>query len=247
MKFRFVLFIILTNAYLVNSQVYNTNDSLTRRCQFLIQAGATYKTFFGQKYIEHPINYSNAGKKSQFEGFTKIPSFGFEGGGIMEVKVTNVLTFTTGILFAFSKDIYEGNIDTVLKYGTSTSIHHVVKYNYSYYDLNIPAKVSLRLKDWILSAGIEVPIITFRTTKYTYYPVSNPYSIYNDELTGKKVKDIKIFRTFFPVLQCSYKWKIKDCLILPYIEIAFGTKSSVFIQPGIIFPLEGNDFSVFNR
>ena len=226
--------IILLNLVLIpwiaNCQHSVPSDSTNRKCRFSIIAAAAYKSYFGSRYIDYPTNRSTNGENDRFDGFTKIPAFGFRAGFTMNTRIYRHLSFTTGMLCALRKEVYEGNQDTVMKYGTATSAHLILKYDYSYYDIDLPVLVTYRFKRWTLSGGINLPLVSFIKASYTYIPTTS------DDLGGKKVNDFKIFRTVFPTLQVSYSIKIKKVTIEPYLGIEIGERSSVCLQGGIGLP-----------
>jgi hypothetical protein len=225
-----ILLPFLLIPWCANSQQTDQTDS-GRKCEFSITAAFTYKTYFRNRYLDHPISYSNTGQAHQFDGFTKIPTFGFRTGVLMNKRLYRHVSFVTGLIFTYRKEIYQGNPDTVLKYGSPTSLHLILKYNYSFNDVDLPIMVTYRYKKLIFSAGINIPLISFITARYTYIPTPG------DDLEGKKINDFKIFRTLFPTIQVSYTCMVKKFSIDPYLGFEFGTKSSIYLQAGFILPL----------
>jgi hypothetical protein len=228
-----ILIVLIINLTLISyCQELQSVNNPELKIAFSIKAGFIYKNYFGNRYIEHPVNNSNQWKKHQFDGFTKIPSAGFQGGGLMNCRIVKQFYFTTGILFSFRKDIYEGDHDTILKYGRVASSHYIEKYDYSYYNLEIPVLLLYRLKKADIFVGIDLPLLSFRTAKYTYIPEPD------NDLTGKKVNELELFKTIFPTIQMSYQCEVGKVLFKPFLGIEFGIKKSFSVQGGIIFPVQ---------
>ena len=229
-----IIYIVLLILLQIHSYSQDKKDliSLGYNHYFSIKAGFLYKNFFGSKYIElRPTTPTTTGKQYQYDGFTKIPTIGFQGGILFSIKIYRPIYFSTGLQLSFRKDIYKGNPDSVLKYPPPASIHYIVKYNYLYYNIEIPFLLSYKIKNWEIYLGINLPLVLFRTAKYSYIPVSN------DSLTEKKVTETQYIKTFFTCFQINYNWIIKDYQLNTYLGFEIGNKSSYFINCGIIIPI----------
>ena len=205
--------------------------------QFSVQAGGFYKNFFDNGYI-YPTTYKSGDKfeDHQYERFTKIPTFGFKTGLLINVKFAKRWFFSSGLIYCFRKDIFENNIDTVSKYYSSSirDIHGTVKYDYTYNNFELPLMVLFKWKSLNFYAGVYFPVLCFKNATYTYvinqYPQNPPY------ITSEKtLKSIELPLKIYPSFQISYVFKIKKNSVEPYLGIDFGEKKSFYIQGGIIF------------
>lgn len=209
---------------------------------FSIQAGACYKTFLGSKYIEPTqYNYGDEFTEHQYERFKKTPTFGFNAGILFTYRFNNQCGITSGLLYFLRKDIFENNQDTVIKYGNGSSmrdIHNVLKYNYSYNNLELPLLFQYSVKKITLYIGCYFALITYKKATYTYvvnrYP-SNPQWITSDKTISGFEKLFKLFPTF----QVSYEIAIENIKLNPYLAFCYDIKNKkdFYTQIGINMPL----------
>lgn len=217
-------------------------DSIRRntekKTQFSLLVGGYYKFFLGKRYIDPtPSNSGEKFQDHQYDRFTQYPAWGYKVGFLLSYKIKKRWYLITGLVFCNRKIIYENNQDTVIKYGNSSSIRDIdnlIKYEYSYNNIELPFILSYKIKRLNLYAGVYIPALTFYNATYTY--VINQYP--QDPSWGtsqKTIKCVEIPLMIFPTLQISYNFKIKRLLFSPYLGIDFGSKKSVYFQSGIIF------------
>ncbi len=233
-----IIFIFLFLFSYLTCLSQDTLKHFEKKYQFSIQAGGYYKYFICERYID-PTTYKKGDKfkEHQYDRFIKIPTYGFKTGLLIDIKFAKHWYFSSGLLFCFRKDVFENNIDTVIKYYNSSTIrniHNTVKYDYSYNNIELPLMILFKWKRINFYAGVYLPVLTFCKSTYTYvvnqFPQNPPW------ITSKKIiKSIEIPLKIYPSYQISYAFKIKKHSLAPYLGFDFGAKKSFYIQGGIIF------------
>lgn len=228
--------------FLIGSNGYGQETSFVRgnakNIQFNTKIGLTYQGFIGGSYIKRekdnrePYNP----EKDQYDGFTKKATLGFQVGIIADFRIHKNLHLSTGFLFAQRKSIFEGDRDSVLTYGTPTSIHDIVKYEYQYNNIEFPILFTLKLKKLGLHAGVNLILVSFYKSIYSYIP--NPHTL-NDK-TEKTLGSIELSNTIYPTLQMSYNLKVKKIAVNPFLGIDIGKNKSLYFQGGIMIPITYN-------
>jgi hypothetical protein len=131
------------------------------------------------------------------------------------------------------KDVYKGDYDTVMKHHTHTSIHNIIRYDYSLHNLEVPVLFSYSIKKVTLSIGVNLALLTIRRAHYSYIPDTN----INNGVDSKTLTGLEFPKKIFPTFLISYETRIKDFSLSPFLGMEFGSKNSYFIQGGIIVPL----------
>jgi len=234
------LFLITAVAYGQDSLIGHKPN----RLQICIKAGASYKFFFGKRYIE-PTTYGPSSRTftdHQYERFTKTPSFGFQGGALFMVRLFGNWSVSTGVLFCTRKDIFKTSQDTVIRYGNGSDIHdihNVLEYDYSYHNFEVPLLLSFDLKRFCFYGGVNFQLLTYYKATYTYLLTQGNYYPYpvSWETSQKTLRDVEWICTVVPTLQVSYAIYIKKFVMKPYLGIDFSTLNSFYLHGGVIFPL----------
>ena len=229
MKIHYIILLISLisfTSYCQDSSIVKNNFTLNSKL------GLTYQGFLREvsRYKHH---YPTNSSETQYGGFTREATPGFRIGIIADFKIHKTFHLSTGLVFAQRKEIYQGNRDSVLYYGTQTSIHNIVKYEYDFNNLEIPILFSLKLRKLSLQAGVNLILVSFYKAHYSYIP--NP-NISNDK-TFKTIKNTELSKTIYPTLQASYNLQIKRFEFSPFIGLDFALNKSLYFQGGIIIPL----------
>jgi hypothetical protein len=138
-----------------------------------------------------------------------------------------------GLVYYLRKDVYKGDYDTVMKHHTPTSIHNIIKYDYSLHNIEIPVLFSYKLKKFNLSLGVNLALLTFDRARYSYIPDPN----INNGVDSKTLTGMEFPKKIFPTALVSYDLKIRNLAFSPFLGIEFGSKNAFYLQGGIIFPL----------
>lgn len=234
MKQIILIFFLIALHLLSYSQDTIKENVTQNKSQLLVKLGGSYKSFIGNKYIERQKNVNNNYQLHQYEGFTKVPTFGYQAGVVWSYKLSKTFHMALGLSYYLRKETYQGNRDTVLKYHTPTSIHDILKYEYSYNDIELPILFSLNFKKINFYLGVYIPLVTFYKAVYTYIPNST------DDITSKTITSIELSKNIFPTFQISYNLKIKKYLFNPFLGIDFDFKENIYYQGGIIVPITNN-------
>jgi hypothetical protein len=234
MKKTVIIFFLFLFHFTSFSQDTLRNEVFKKKHPFSIRTGVSYKNFFGKKYIEIEPDYLYPRDEStHYDGFTKIPTIGFQAGILWTCTIYRNLHFSLGLFYYLRKDVYEGNTDTVMKYHTPSSIHKIIKYDYSFHNIELPVLLSYKLKKFNLSIGVNLALLNFDKARYSYIPDTN----INNGVDSKTLTSIELPLKVFPTFQISYDLKINDFLISPFLGIEIGSKNAYYIQGGIIVPL----------
>ena len=59
-----------------------TNDKSEKKYQICFKAGGTYQNFIGSNYIVRNYENSSDYQLHQYDGFTKVPTLGFQAGSL---------------------------------------------------------------------------------------------------------------------------------------------------------------------
>lgn len=207
--------------------------------QTAIKGGIYFKSFFGKKYISPtPISLDDKESEHQFDGFTKVPTFGSEIGIMVSYKVAKYWQLSSGLLYFNRKDIFESNIDTVYKYHYSggTPFNSITKYEYVMQNFEIPIMIIFKTSMFYFQAGVNIPILSFKRATYTYMVNLAPNYI-TWGTTQKVIESIEVQFKVFPSLQVSYDLKINSYSVYPFIAIDFGSMRSYYLQGGLIIPI----------
>lgn len=229
-----------------------------------IEAGGSFKGFFGHRYIEPTYSgYNDLFIQHQYEGFTKMPAFGFGVGIRFAFRLSSHLRLSTGLSYYFRKTIYEKSQDEVIAQSYKTGMKHirnVFKYNYSFNNLEMPILLQYKINKINIYGGISISILSYRGAAYSYMIYLSGENPYWD--TSRKI--IAGFETSFkiyPSLKVSYDIRINKTLIQPFLGLEiyeinlkeiysniFQSESQVssnipmiencfYLQVGVIFPL----------
>jgi hypothetical protein len=197
-----------------------------KKFQVSFTARACFKGFFGSGYVE-PTSYSyySYGESfldHQYDRFTKRPAFGFGAGVLFSLRLSKHWRIATGLTYAFRKTIYERNKDTVIRYSgpaTQHNIQNVIKYNYTYNNIELPFQVQFKIRKTTFYGGISLSVLSYRNATYTYLMKKNPdLSWYTSQ---KTLQEFETTFRIYPSFQISYDCKIKNVLIKPFIGIEF--------------------------
>jgi len=233
MKHKPIALLLILLPFMVYSQNYRANEPTAKpENTFSLKLGGSYKTFVGNTYIERTGDTKNP----QYEGFTKIPTSGFQIGVLWSHELHKNLHLSLGLAYFLRTDIYQGDCDTVLKYGTPTSIHDILKYEYYYNNIELPILLSYNLKKINFHIGVNLAFLTFYKAVYTYIPNQNAF---NDK-TSKTINSFELAKDIFPTFQISYNAKYKRYSFKPFFGIDIGRGNSVYLQLGLIVPITGN-------
>ncbi len=233
MKKMLFIFCVILIPFSSFSQDTIKNDLSRKKSHFSIRAGIGYKNFFGKKYIEIVSSIPSDYEKHQYDGFTKTPTISFQAGILWTCTIYRNLHFSLGLVYYLRKDVYKGDYDTVMKHHTQTSIHNIIKYNYSLHNIEIPVLFSYKLKKFNLSLGVNFALLTFDRAHYSYIPDPN----INNGVDSKTLMSLEFPKKIFPTFLISYDTGIKDFSLSPFLGIEFGSRNAYFIQGGIIVPL----------
>jgi hypothetical protein len=211
-------------------QTRESENKFFDKFQISVKAGLLYKNYFGSKVISQNAYYSD-NVYYKYNGFSKVPTVGFQAGIEIKYKFLKYLTLSSGAIFVQRKECYEGNYETVLLNGSPLSIHKIIKYNYSNYSLEIPVMVGLTIKHLSFSFGVNFPALIYSVARYTYIPDSASL------LTGKTIDNYLKPTHVYPVFQASYDFPIGRFLLSPNFEFELGEMKSVYLQVGAIVSL----------
>jgi hypothetical protein len=280
MKNPCIIILLLFYACLSFSQDTVKKSSEKKHFYSLI-AGCGYYGDFGGKKQTNPIHVLNAlAESGQYRGFAKVPTLGVYAGGEWNYKISDKLRFSLSLLYYLRRDVFEGDYDTVLKYHAVVNynsyynmINNVIKYNYTYLNLELPLMMDYKIRKCNLRGGIHLPIITHYKTTYTYllYPhplTYPPYFLGSDHTTQKTITGFKMPLIVYPSLQISYALKVKKTLIRPFFGVDFygisfkdfyfhvytspnlnieshgiKTEKCFFLHGGIIYDIKKNKFT----
>jgi hypothetical protein len=222
-----------------------TNPVDVKKMQFVIRAGAHYKTFLGNKYIEPtPYGYADEYSKHQYERFTKIPTWGFSTGLLVTYRLNEHWGLTSGLQYFLKKDVFENNQDTVIKYGNGSyirDIHNTLKYDYTYHNIEVPLLFQYSAKKITFYAGCYFALITYKKATYTYVINQLPQTPQWTS-SSKTISGWEIPLKFFPTIQASYEVQLKKIKFSPYIAFYYAVKNQndIYTQLGINFPIVKN-------
>ncbi len=225
--------IIFTALISFGGYCQDTTSINERKIQFNAKIGITYEGVVGNRYIKRS---KDSPEKDQYDGFTKKSTLGFQAGIVADFKIHKKLHISAGLIFAQRKSIYEGDRDSVLRYGTPTSIHKIVKYEYLYNNIELPILFSFKFKKINLHTGINLILVSFYEANYSYIP--SPFNV-NDK-TKKTIKSTELSNRIYPTFQISYNLKVKKVVLNPFLGIDIGKNRSLYFQSGINIPLEHN-------
>ncbi len=216
--------------------------NISKKIQFSIQIGAHYKTFIDSKYIEpKPYNSGDGFIEHQYERFNKVPTFGYNAGLLLSFQLSKHWGITSGILYFLRNDIFENNLDTVIKYGrnsTTRDIRNAFKYDYSHNNIELPIMLKYSVKKVTFHTGCNVSLISYKKATYSY--VVNQFPNNPEWITSNKtIAEFEMPFKIFPTFQASYDMKIKNVKLNPYVACYYELKNQndFYIQIGIIFPL----------
>jgi hypothetical protein len=231
----------LLSAFLISLQGYSQETvpihKSEKKIQFNAKAGVSYQGFIGNSYIERKEDLQSFNsKEDQYDGFTKKPTLGFQLGFFVDFKLNKKLHLSSGLLFAQRKNTLVGDSDSVLKYGTPTSIHKIVKYEYRYNNIELPILLTFKWNQLNLHAGVNLILVSFYKAHYSHIP--NPYDI--EAKKSKTIKSTKLSTTIYPTFQMSYHLNVKKVSLSPFLGIDFGKNKSLYFQTGVIIPLRNN-------
>ena len=220
-----------------------------KKHSIFIKVGGHYKCFWGNRFIE-PTEHAvyETFSTYEFENFTKIPTYGFQGGFLFSCKKNKNRQLLLGLNYSLRKDVYEGDYDKVVKFyavgGSSyNDIRNVIKYSYSYNYLELPVLMKFTKNKISFYAGFHLPILSFKKATYTYLVSSATYPFFSSTAptSQKTIEGFEIPLAIFPTFQVSYNLrmkKMKNISVNPFLGIDIGTKKSIFIQAGLILPLK---------
>lgn len=264
MKYKY--FLVFCFIFLGSGSFGQETQSLVgKRTLLSIEAGGSFKGFFGARYIEPTSSgYNDPYSKHQYEGFTKMPAYGFGVGIRFAFSLSSHMRFTTGLSYYFRKTIYEKSQDEVITQNFKTDmnyIRNVFRYNYAYNNLEIPILLQYKIKKINIYGGINLSVLSYRVAAYNYMIYLYGESSYWN--TSKK--NVAVLETSFklyPTLKVSYDVRINKKLIQPFFGIEiyeinlkeiykniFQVNSQIssnvpmvencfFLQVGVIFPLK---------
>jgi hypothetical protein len=236
------IFLIIGLLFL--STVSYGQDSIKKRMyypqfQISVQAGGMYENFLGNRYID-PAK-STTVKEHKYDGYTKMPTFGYKAGFLINIKIIKNLYVTTGSFFCFRKEVYENSLDTINKYGLSKGtgyipetgrISNIIRYDYSSYDIELPIMLLFRWKRLNIYAGAYFPMLIYRKAIYTYNYKTAQIPLGAD---CKKFSEFELPIKVYPSFHISYVFNIRKHTIEPYVGMDFGAKKSFYVQGGLIF------------
>lgn len=211
---------------LLYSSVFSQNLEPQRNFQISLKSCLQYKTFFTSEYIESTNDDPSDIIAHQYDRFTKKPTFGFQTGVQINRKIFKNLSIGSGLLVSIRRDLYEGDIDSVLRYHTPTSIHDIIKYDYDFCTLGLPLLVIYKIQRFELSVGVNIEFVSFKKARFTY--LSAP---------DKIVYSANYFTSFLPVFQINYLIPINKISIGPLLEMEIGKDKSLYLSTGIVIKL----------
>lgn len=228
----------------------DTIPPVAKKTQFFIQIGASYKTFADKKFVEPTTNYYKNYRDEfydhQYERFDKIPTFGFNAGFRFAYKFDNHWGITSGIQYVLRKDQYEIDRDSVSTNAESVrvncrDIHNVIKYDYTFHNLEIPVMLQYSFNKFTLNGGASISLLTYKKATYTYLIIQNP--AYDDYWgtpdKDKTVNSLESTLLIYPTLQMSYEMQINKLRVNPYFALSYeaSKQHSLYLQLGLVFPL----------
>lgn len=254
MKTTYIIIFLFFYSFLSYSQDTIIKKDAGKKFQIAIKASGSYKFFVGDRYIKPTPNNFNANTYyddfliHQFDGFTKIPTYGFQSGLLLGYQLHKNFQLSLGLLYVLRKEVFKSDRDTVIKYHSifnysSSSyynlINNVIKYDYTSRNIELPIMITYNWKKINFYAGAHVSIFTINKAVYTYllYAYKYPYN-FCDCTTQKTFTSYDILPLkIFPSFQMSYDLRIKNISLNPFLGIDIGTKKSYFLQGGLILPL----------
>ena len=214
----------------------------TNRSYISIQAGISYKTFLGDKYIvpakgEHDDEFED----HQYEGFNKIPTVGFNIGLLFTYPFNNRCGIVSGLSYSLRKDVFERSQDSAIKYGDGSdmrNIHNIYKYEYVFNNLEIPILFQFSQNKYNFYVGSYISLIAYKKANYKYIVDQYPNSI-RWATSEKTIFDLEIPLKIFPTLQMSHEIRLSDITLHPYFAIYYAilNQNDLYFQFGFNLPL----------
>lgn len=233
-----VLYLIIFH---VASFAQDAADTKTgeNRFQISVKIGSYYKGFWGNKYIAPTaIIPGEEDLAHQFDGFEKKSGYGFDAGTLLSYRIHKNLQVISGLLYCTRRNIYVSNPDTVYKYHTLVNIPiaNITQYDYFSGNIELPIILSYAWRRFNFSAGVRIPLLSFRRTTYTYMVNSYPY--YSAWGTSQKVfSSIETSSMIYPSFQFSYDFNLRRISLSPFLSFELGREKSFYLQGGVIIPL----------
>lgn len=246
MKRAGIIFSLALTCLISFSQVKISDDVKNPECA--IQVGLYYKTFFGKKYIEPTLFQTGDDfKDHQYERYNKVSTVGFDAGWLITHRFNRHWGITSGAVFFLRRDIFENSQDTIIKYGNGSSmrdIHNVLKYNYSYNNIEIPIMVQYRIKKFRIYSGFYFSLISCKSANYTYVMNQYPSNV-QWTTSDKKIVELVMPIKIYPTLQISYGIKTEKFEISPFMAFyyAIQNQNDLYFSIGMNFwlnPKDGN-------
>jgi len=201
-----------------------------------IKVGYYYKFFLGNSYIKPSSPTSTFYYNwEQYARFNKLPTQGFQVGVLFQYNLKGHWFLGSGLIACPRKNAFEIDEDTLEEYVHLPSfpyISGVKRYDYTYYNLEIPVFFGYRVNKFEFSAGVYVPVLVYSHTKYTYLVRDNS-SFYHVFTTDKTIEAFEYHFSVFPSIQAGYRININKFLLSPFIELDFGERVSIYAMGGI--------------
>jgi hypothetical protein len=174
----------------------------------------------------------------QYERFTKKPSYCLKGGALISRIISNRFILSGGLFYYLRRVIMEADYDVIRAYNavadpyTPYHIRNVVKYEFSYHNLELPFLIQYKKDNLALFTGVYFPVVAYRNATFTY--LAKPEAYGSEETIQKTVNRFELPLTVYPMLKLSYDLKIKNLPLSPFAELNFGLHKEVCILTGII-------------
>lgn len=222
--------------------------STEKKYQISFKAGGYYENFWGNKYIQPtPYSPNDVLQAHMYDGFTKIPTYGYQGGFLIIHKIIKKHWYlSTGLMFCNRKNILECKLDT------NINPCGIIKFNYTYSNIELPVMLSYKANKINFFIGFHLPVFSFYKANYTYLStqywgtsqktidgsVVPLFAIPSQITSSSNPKITYDMPLILATFQISYNLKITNISFSPFLGIDTGTKKSFYLQCGIILPLQ---------
>jgi hypothetical protein len=243
------IFIFILSLLIV--QVSHCQDSLSGKGKLWDAsafAGAGFKGYFGSAYIKPTVKSSDDPFQAHiYDGFTRKPSFFFDAGILFSLRLSGHFHLASGISYALRKSIYENSMDSVKDDFTVTTmenINNVIKFNYSFNNIEIPLFLEYSVMNTTVFAGFRASLFSFQSADYSYLIAQDPFNP-NWTTSGKKICEFEMPLKFYPSVQISYRVRIGKISFDPFVAFDFfeidlnnpTVEKSYYLQAGVLYHL----------
>jgi hypothetical protein len=232
-------FVILTLISAAVSAQDSTVVSDGRKYTLSYVAGIGFGDYLGDNCIEptFPVTLYYDFMTHQYERFTKKPSYCLKGGALISRRISNRFILSGGLFYYLRRVIMDADYDTIRKYNAIDSytphhIRNVVKYEFSYHNLELPFLIQYKKDKLAIYTGVYFPLVSYRHATFTY--LAKPKTYGSEETIQKTVNRFELPLTIYPMLKLSYDFKINNMSVSPFVELNFGLHKEVYFLTGII-------------